>query len=73
MQGVIVAVEDKNQNIFGLQYHPEVVHSERGFALLKRFVLDVAKVIPDWGMKNVLEEQSKLILQKVGKIPRLIP
>ncbi|GMH42519.1 hypothetical protein BSKO_10438 [Bryopsis sp. KO-2023] len=64
--GVIVAIEEPSQKFFGLQYHPEVVHSERGFALLKRFLLDTCGIKPDWGMDSVLEEQLRLIEQKVG-------
>jgi GMP synthase (glutamine-hydrolysing) len=34
-QGAIVGIEDKERSYFGLQYHPEVVHSERGAATIK--------------------------------------
>lgn len=34
-QGACVAIEDPSRKFFGLQYHPEVVHSERGSAMIK--------------------------------------
>ena len=42
-QGAIVAIEDPVRRIFGLQYHPEVVHSERGRETIRHFLFDVAK------------------------------
>lgn len=65
LQDIIVAIEDAQRRVFGLQYHPEVVHSERGSALLKHYVLSISGVKPDWSMDSVLEEQSRLIEQKV--------
>lgn len=67
-----MAIEDAHRRIFGLQYHPEVVHSERGFSLLKHFLLSISEMKPDWGMDSVLEEQSRVIEQKVCSCDELI-
>ncbi len=41
-QGAVVAIEDPARRIYGLQYHPEVMHSEGGTETIKHFLLDVS-------------------------------
>lgn len=41
-QGCRVAIEDPERKFFGLQYHPEVVHSKRGLATLRHFLTGIA-------------------------------
>lgn len=65
-QGAVVAVEDKARRIFGLQYHPEVHHSEGGVDTLRRFLLGVAGLKADWSMAEVLEEQLARVREAVG-------
>jgi GMP synthase (glutamine-hydrolysing) len=65
-QGAVVAIENPSRSIFGLQYHPEVVHSERGAATIKRFLFDIAGMSGDWKMENVLEEEMAKIRTSVG-------
>lgn len=62
---VIVAIEHTNDRIYGLQYHPEVSHSERGKETLQRFVLDVCGLTPSWTMQSVLDVQEKMIKETV--------
>ena len=57
VQGSIVGVEDAGRRLFGLQYHPEVAHSERGRELLRHFLFQVARVPADWRMEDVLQEE----------------
>lgn len=64
-QGAIVAVENAQRKLFGLQYHPEVMHSERGMATLRRFLFDVAAIPADWKIENVLEEEMEKLRQTV--------
>jgi len=64
--GAIVAIEHGEKRLFGLQYHPEVTHSERGHETLKRFLFDIAHVSAGWSMENVLEEQIEIVKKKVG-------
>ena len=64
--GAVVAIEDRERRLFGLQYHPEVTHSERGQETLKRVLFDIAQVKPGWSMKNVLDEQIEIVKKKVG-------
>jgi GMP synthase (glutamine-hydrolysing) len=65
--GAIAAVEDTSRNLYGLQFHPEVSHTEYGSELLKHFFLEVAQIKPDWSMKSVLEEQIEKIRAMVGE------
>ena len=55
-QGCVVAIEHETKNLFGLQYHPEVTHSEKGMRTLKHFLFNIAKCERSWSMANVLEE-----------------
>ena len=64
--GAVVAIEDPARKLFGLQYHPEVTHSERGFETIKRFLFDIAGLTAGWSMQNVLDEQIALVKEKVG-------
>jgi GMP synthase (glutamine-hydrolysing) len=61
----VVAIENAGAALYGLQYHPEVQHSERGMATLKRFLFSIAQIPADWRIENVLEEEMAKIREKV--------
>ena len=71
---IIVSTEDvkiagfqvKNKDIFGLQFHPEVYHSEQGTLLLKNFIIDICKCSCDWTPDSFVEETTNLIRDKIG-------
>jgi GMP synthase (glutamine-hydrolysing) len=65
-QGACVAVECASKRLFGLQYHPEVMHSERGGETIERFLFEIAKIKADWRIENVLEEEMARIDEIVG-------
>lgn len=46
-----------------------MTHTEKGMATLKRFLVDIAGVTPDWSMENVLEEQLEIIRAKARTDP----
>ncbi len=64
--GGITAMENPAAGLYGLQFHPEVAHTERGKEILRRFLLEIAGIKPDWSMGSVLEEQVADIRSKVG-------
>lgn len=59
-------ISDEKKRIYGVQFHPEVIHSVEGAKLLKNFALNIAKAKQDWSMGNFKEEEIAIIKQKVG-------
>jgi len=60
------AMADKNNRRFGVQFHPEVVHTPHGVHLLRHFVFDVCGCKGDWQMSSFIEESIRAIREKVG-------
>jgi len=60
------AFESDERRLYGVQYHPEVVHTPRGQDLLKRFLHDVCQARPTWTMTSIIEQQTELIRKQVG-------
>jgi GMP synthase (glutamine-hydrolysing) len=63
----IAAFEDTGRRLAGVQFHPEVLHSEHGQAVLEHFLFDIAGCEPTWTMGNVIEEQVASIRAQVGE------
>jgi GMP synthase (glutamine-hydrolysing) len=61
----VAAVEDPERRLFGVQFHPEVVHTEYGTRVLARF-LELAGCRPNWTMLNIVEDQVAAIREQVG-------
>jgi GMP synthase (glutamine-hydrolysing) len=59
------AVEDVERGFYGVQFHPEVMHTEHGTKILRRF-LEAAGCRPTWTMLNIVEEQTEQIREEVG-------
>ena len=66
----IAAMQNKEKNLYALQFHPEVNHSEYGKEMLKNFVFEICKQEADWTMKNYAQTAIKEIQEKVqdGKV-----
>ncbi len=62
----VAIMADDARRIYGLQFHPEVVHSEYGNQMLKNFLYEVCKAKGDWTMSNFVAEQVAKIKEKVG-------
>ncbi|RID83010.1 glutamine-hydrolyzing GMP synthase [Peribacillus asahii] len=62
----ISAMSDRERNLFAVQFHPEVRHSEYGNDLLKNFVFEVCGCKGDWSMENFVEVEIEKIRQIVG-------
>jgi GMP synthase (glutamine-hydrolysing) len=62
----VAAFEDLTHHMAGVQFHPEVLHTEHGQAVLERFLYDIAGAEPTWTTANVIEEQIEAIAAKVG-------
>ncbi len=50
------AIANKQQSIYGIQFHPEVVHTENGVQILKNFVLNICGAKQDWTMESFVEK-----------------
>jgi GMP synthase (glutamine-hydrolysing) len=61
----VAAIEDVRNGLFGVQFHPEVLHTEHGARILGRF-LELAGCRPSWTMLNIVEEQVTAIREQVG-------
>jgi GMP synthase (glutamine-hydrolysing) len=62
----IAAFEDPARGLYGVQFHPEVVHTPYGNDLLKNFLYNVADAPPTWTPAAVIEEQVERIRAQVG-------
>ncbi len=62
----IAAFEDLARRSAGVQFHPEVLHTEHGQAILERFLFEVAGLEKTWTMSNVIDEQVAAIQAAVG-------
>jgi GMP synthase (glutamine-hydrolysing) len=59
------AIESPARRLYGVQFHPEVMHTEFGHKILRRF-LEAADCRPNWTMVNIVEEQTERIREQVG-------
>ncbi len=60
------AIANSQQKLFGVQFHPEVVHSECGLALIRNFVYHICECEPTWTTEAFVEESIREIKAKVG-------
>jgi len=63
----IAAFEDSGRGLYGIQFHPEVVHTPSGQQVLKNFLYGVAGAAPTWTPAAVIEEQVERIRARVGR------
>jgi GMP synthase (glutamine-hydrolysing) len=61
----VAAAEAPDRGLYGVQFHPEVLHTEHGMTVLRRF-LEAAGCAPTWTMGGVIEEQTSRIREQVG-------
>ena len=62
----VAAFEDDERRLYGVQWHPEVVHSTFGQAVLENFLIRGAGLAADWTASNVVEDQVAAIRERVG-------
>ena len=62
----VAAMESVGQRLAGVQFHPEVMHSEHGQRVLERFLYDVAGLEPSWTTEGVIDDQVARIREQVG-------
>jgi GMP synthase (glutamine-hydrolysing) len=62
----VAAVEDVERDIYGIQFHPEVVHTPYGQEILTRFLTEVCGCEQSWSPASIVEEQIRRIREQVG-------
>ncbi|MFY1677172.1 MULTISPECIES: glutamine-hydrolyzing GMP synthase [unclassified Streptomyces] len=62
----VAAFENDARRLYGVQYHPEVMHSTHGQQVLEHFLYRGAGLAPSWTMGNVIEERIAAIREQVG-------
>jgi GMP synthase (glutamine-hydrolysing) len=62
----VAALEDRERGVFGVQFHPEVAHTERGQDVLRAFLFDVCGCRPTWTNTNIIEEAVAEVRAQVG-------
>ena len=62
----VAATEDPARKLYGIQFHPEVLHTVEGKTMLSNFVLNICGCAGDWEMHSFVEQSIKAIREKVG-------
>ena len=62
----VAAFEDSSRRLAGVQFHPEVLHSENGQRLLEAFLHEIAGCEPSWTTEGVIDAQIAAIREQVG-------
>jgi GMP synthase (glutamine-hydrolysing) len=60
------AIEEPRKKIYGLQFHPEVVHTQRGLDLIKNFLFEICECSNLWTMESFLEQTSRDLRRRIG-------
>jgi GMP synthase (glutamine-hydrolysing) len=63
----IAAFEDTARKLYGVQFHPEVTHSEYGAEILSNFILNICKCSQDWDMQSFINDQIESIRNTVAE------
>jgi GMP synthase (glutamine-hydrolysing) len=62
----VAAMHDQKRRLFAVQFHPEVVHTERGSELFDHFLMDVCGCAPEWTHVSIIEQQVAAVRDQVG-------
>ena len=63
----VAALEDPDRRIYGVQFHPEVAHTDRGQEVLEHFLFDVAGCRPTWTMASIIDTSVEQVRAQVGR------
>ncbi len=62
------AIANRQRLIYGIQFHPEVVHTENGIQVLKNFVLNICKAKQDWTLENFVDDTVSQLSKIDGNV-----
>ena len=60
------AIYDSGRRVYGIQFHPEVHHTEKGVEILRNFVIGICGCRPSWSMESYLEKAVREVAEAVG-------
>jgi len=60
------AISDEEKKLYGIQFHPEVMHTEEGMKIIRNFLFEICRCKGDWTPHNFIEESINKIKSKVG-------
>ena len=63
----VAALENADRRIYGVQFHPEVAHTDRGQEVLEHFLYDVAGCRPTWTMASIIDTSVEQVRAQVGR------
>ncbi len=63
----VAAFRHKQKPIYGLQWHPEVIHTENGMRMLRNFIFQVCKCQANWQMEDLIEKMVQELKTEVGE------
>ena len=69
---IVAAIHHKDKPLFGVQFHPEVVHTVEGDTIISNFLFSIAECKPDWTAANFISETISCIQDKIGEIGKVI-
>ena len=69
---IVAAIENRERRLYGVQFHPEVRHTEHGRELLGNFLFDICGLRPDWTPRAFIEQQVEAIRGQIGPSARAI-
>ena len=62
----VAAIEDSSRHLYGVEFHPEVLHTERGTEILRNFVFEVCSAKKNWDRASFISETVEAIRKRVG-------
>lgn len=62
----VAALENVEKNLYAVQFHPEVVHTQEGTKMLSNFLYKVCGCVGDWKMDSFVDESIKALREKIG-------
>ena len=63
----VAGIEDPENKFYGIQFHPEVVHTPSGMDILSNFLFDICGCSPNWTMVSIIESETEKVKKMVGK------
>ncbi len=68
----VAAFKHKKKPIYGLQWHPEVIHTKNGMRMLRNFILKVCRCEANWQIGDIIEKMVKEIKEEAGESKAII-